>query len=517
MLHQPKHLIPPALLIATMTVISQGLGVFRDHLLAKVFGAAAGAGIFDLDVYYAAFRIPDFLYKILIFGAISASFIPIFTRYKKEGDFKNAWEFANSMLHWLILILLALSGFAYLLATPFARLIAAGFTADQIALTAKLMRIMLLSPILFGISAVFIGIQDSFKTFFYRSLAPVVYNLGIISAVYLFAQNFGVVGVTWGVIGGAFLQLIIQLPALKAVGFKHIWIMGGQRPDVRKAFILLLPRLFGTAVNQIVGLVSTLIASFLATGSITILYFADNLQSIPLGTISIAYAITTFATLSELASEPTHEKFAIELKKIMGQVLFLALPAMFGIFVLRDEIIKTLFLYGKFTIGDAVLTSLVLAILVASSFAQALTAILARGFYSHHDTKTPFYAGVLAALSAIGGSYFLGLRFGLGVTGIAIAYSFGNFVNFFSLIIAMRHKVKQSILDLGAATKMVLSSVVMAGSVFIIKLAWPMAYRGVAGLMYLGVLILLGAIAYFVTAHFLKIKEWRNWLNRLGF
>jgi len=295
------YLFPPTLLLGLSALFSRFLGVARDHLLAKTFGATAGEGIYNLDVYYAAFRIPDLLYNLLIFGAISAAFIPIFTRYKKEGDLKNAWAFASSMLHVMLLGILVIAGATYLLAPYLVHLIAGGFGTEDLALTVKLMRVLLISPILFAVSSVIISLQDSFKCFFFRSLSPLFYNCGIIIGILYFGASFGVMGVTCGVIIGAAMQLLVQVPALWQIGFKHVWVLGVTRPDIRKAFTLMIPRVLGLSLNQIGLLVNTLIASFLMTGSITIFYLADNLQSLPLGLIGVSFAITSFATLSDIS------------------------------------------------------------------------------------------------------------------------------------------------------------------------------------------------------------------------
>jgi len=293
------NILPPTLLLALSALFSRFLGIVRDHLLAKTFGATAGTGIYNLDAYYAAFRIPDLLYNLLIFGAVSAAFIPIFTQYKKEGRFDDAWAFASSMLHLMLIIILVVSGIVYIFAPYLVHLVASGFDEEALTLTVRLMRIMLLSPIIFAFSSILISIQDSFKEFFFRSLAPLFYNAGIIVGIIYFGQQFGVVGVTWGVIIGALLQLIIQLPALFQVGYCHKWLLGFRRPDVREAFRLIIPRVLGLSLTQLTLLVNTLIASFLMTGSITIFYLSDNLQALPLGIIAISFAITSFASLSE--------------------------------------------------------------------------------------------------------------------------------------------------------------------------------------------------------------------------
>jgi putative peptidoglycan lipid II flippase len=508
------NFLPPALMLALSALISRLLGVFRDHLLAKTFGATAGTGIYNLDTYYAAFRIPDLLYNLLIFGAISASFIPIFTQYKKENKVDEAWKFASSMMHLMMIVIFVIAGIVYIFAPYFAHLVAGGFNQESFDITVRLMRIMLLSPIIFTMSSVFISIQDSFKTFFWRSLAPVFYNLGIIFGVIYFGAEYGVLGVTWGVVIGAVLQLIVQIPSLFQVKYRHVWMLGYKRADVRKAFKLIIPRILGLSLNQITLVINTLIASFLVTGSITILYLADNLQALPLGIIAISFAITSFATLSELATEPTAEPFANEIKHVMQKVLFLIIPATLGMLILRSEIINVILVSGKFTGQDAKITETVLGFLLISLFAQSLIPILSRGFYAFHNTKTPVLTAFVGAVVSVCGSLLLAIYFKLGVAGIAISFSAGAILNFILLYFFMYKKVAFEIMNWLNIIKMMLSGLTMVIVVVIARTFIP--YQGglLQRLLVLCALAAIGAVVYFVFAYMLKVPElkmiWRH-------
>ncbi len=510
------NLIPPTLLLALSTFFSVLLGVTRDHLLAKTFGATAGTGIYDLDVYYAAFRIPDLIYNLLILGVVSAAFIPIFTQYKKTGDSKNSWQFASSMMHLIFLVILVLSGLIYLLAPYLVHVVAGGFSEEQIQLTVRLMKIMLISPILFSITSVLVSIQDSFKTFFFRALGPLFYNLGIIIGIIYFGTQFGVVGVTWGVIIGAVLQLVIQLPVLKAIGYKHFWILGHYRKDVRRALKLIIPRILGLSLTQLTLIVNTLIASFLMTGSITIFYLANNFQGLPLGMIGIAFAITSFATLAELASEPTTKPFASEISKVMGKILFLIIPATIGMLLLRKNIIDVVLAYGKFTHSDVLITSQVLGFLLISLFAQSLIPLLARGFYAFHNTKTPLITGFIGALVSIGGSLALTLWLKMGIVGIAIAFSCGNIINFVLLYLLMCKKVRADLINWYNFFKISLISLVMGIAVFTAKILIPFHGNTITRIGFLLLYTAIGITVYFFLAVMMKIGEVRMIWDRKG-
>ncbi len=504
------NILPPTLLLALSALFSRFLGVVRDHLLAKTFGATAGEGIYNLDTYYAAFRIPDMLYNLLILGAVSAAFIPIFTQYKKEHELKKAWEFASAMLHLMLLGILVLAGLAYVFAPQLATIVASGFEAESFDQTVKLMRIMLLSPILFTFSSVLISIQDSFKAFFYRSIAPLFYNLGIIGGIVYFGAQFGVVGVTWGVIIGALLQLLIQLPALKQVHYKHVWLIGHKRQDVKEAFRLMIPRVLGLSLTQLALIINTLIASFLATGSITIFYLADNLQALPMGMIGISFAITSFATLSELASESDMEPFAEEIKRVMGLVLFLIIPATIGMLVLRHQIIDVVLTYGQFTKNDAFLTASVLGFLLISLFAQSLIPLLSRGFYAFHNTKTPLFSGFISVLIMIAGSVFLALRLDMGIAGIAIAFTVGHIVYFLLLFILLQKKVGQGLINWASALKIVIISTIMGSAVQIAKISAPFPEKILSQFAHLIAYTLVGLVVYFALAAFLGMSQFKT-------
>lgn len=497
MSQKPFNLLPPTLLLALSALLSRALGVLRDHMLAGSFGATAGEGIYNLDVYYAAFRVPDMLYNLLIFGAISAAFIPIFSRYKKSGDHENMWRFANAMLHLMLIAICALSAVAYFFAPALAHLVAGGLGAEELALTTRLMRIMLVSPILFTASSVIISLQDSFRTFFFRSLGPLFYNLGIIFGVLWWGTDFGVVGVTWGVVLGAIAQFLIQLPALWLVGFRYRPVLGWKRPDVRQALKLMGPRVLGLTLFQVTLMINTLIASFLSTGAITIFYFADNLQAVPLGLIGISFAITSFSTLSELAAEPTTEKFTAELRRVMGKILFLIVPASAGLFVLRHEVVDVILVSGKFHAGDAELTAAVLGILIVSLFAQSLIPTLSRGFYAYHDTKTPLYVAIAGSLINIIASLLFAFPLGFGLLGVAAGFSAGAIFHGLLLLSLMQRHVQKRLVDFGRLFAILAASALMGAAVYFGRTFVFFGNGMSQKIIALAILVTLGAAVYF--------------------
>ncbi len=494
-------------MLALSALLSRLLGLWRDHLLARAFGASAGQGLGNLDAYYAAFRIPDLLYSLLVFGAVSAAFIPCFARHRKQGRLEEGWIFAGTLLNALIVLVAAFSAAAYFAAPWLLSWLAPGFDEPSAALAARLMRIMLLSPLLFAFSAVFTSIQDSFRVFFFRSLAPLLYNLGIILGIFLWAPGWGVLGVTWGVVLGAFLQLGVQWPGLRKVGYRYVFSFDLGRADIREAFRMMLPRILGLSLSQLTLLANTFFASLLGAGSIAILSLAENLQAMPLGIVGISFAIASFATLSELAEEEDSELFSRSLSQTLHKVLFLILPASFGLFLLRRPLVELLFLGGKFTLGDARLTAQALGFFLLSLFAQCLIPLLARGFYALRDARTPLRAGALGASLSLLGSALLGLGLGWGVAGIALAYSAGALANGAWLYAAMAGRCKKPLLEWGRLGRMLLACggmlMVSVGLLHLLP-AGQSVLQKAASLLFVSA---AGAACYFAFAKILGIPE----------
>jgi putative peptidoglycan lipid II flippase len=289
----------------------------------------------------------------------------------------------------------------------------------------------------------------------------------------------------------------VQIPAMVRVGFRFWPSLGFGRADVRKAFKLMGPRVLGLSMSQLTLLINTAIASFVGVGSITVFYLADNLQALPLGMIGIAFAITSFATLAELASEPTTEKFAQEIKRVMNRILFWILPATVGLFLLREPVIQLILRHGKFTEHDAQMTAGVLAILLGSLVFQALIPTLVRGFYAFHEVRVPLMSGFISEILSVSTSITLAWGFHWGIYGIATGVAFGNFVNFSVLAYKMRRKIGHAIFK--GLWKEIFATAVMGLVIYagMQKIMFPELLIG--RVIYLGGATLLGAIFYFGT------------------
>jgi putative peptidoglycan lipid II flippase len=423
-----------ALVIAAAGILSRMLGLVRDRILAAKFGAGDA-----LDVYYAAFRVPDLIYNLLILGALSAAFIPVFTSLLARDEEDEAWKLANNLLSAALFVLLVLSAVFAIFTPELMKLITPGFSDEKMAEAVRLTRIMFLSPIFLGVSGIFGGILNSFKRFLIYSLAPIMYNLGIIAGALFFVKPFGIAGLAWGVILGAFLHMLVQYPAVKITGFNFSLSFNFKNSNLRKIVKLMIPRTLGLAVAQINLLIITIIASTLAAGSLAVFNFANNLQSFPLGIFGVPFALAIFPVLSRHHAREEREEFIEDFSKIFRQILFFVVPASVLLIVFRAQIVRVVLGSGQFDWEDTILTFQSLGIFSASLFAQCLLPLLARSFYALHNTKVPFFTGIVSEIVNLALAIFLSRTFG--VLGLVWAFSASSVVNMILLLLILRKKL----------------------------------------------------------------------------
>lgn len=428
-----------ALLVALSSLTSRLLGVLRDRILAGEFGAGQ-----TLDMYYAAFRIPDFIFNLIVLGALSAGFIPIITKLIKDYECKDhllssrsneaAWNLTSNVLNVMGLFMLVLSVLGMIFALPLTKLITPGFSPSAQVTTASLTRIMFLSPFFLGISSILGGILQSFKRFFVYSLSPVVYNIGIIIGALFLVNFWGIYGLAWGVALGAFLHMIIQVPTVIKMGYRYRPRFDLKDRDTRLIGAMMIPRTLSLAVAQIDLLVITIIASTLSSGSLAVLSFANNLQSFPIGIFGLSFAVAAFPALSAVAFDK--KKLVASFSSVFRQVLFFIIPSTVLLLTLRAQIIRVLLGTGKFGWQDTVLTMNAMGFLTLSLFAQATVALLVRVFYARHNSTKPFYIGIVCVLVEVGLALYL--KKSMGVAGLALAASLSNILNFVLLWLLLK-------------------------------------------------------------------------------
>ncbi len=420
--HTSETITAAAVVLGGAALMSRILGLLRDRLLTYTFGAGP-----TLDAYYVAFKVPDLLYNLLILGALSSAFIPIFSEYLAKKDTDGAWNFMNKSISTMGSIFLLLAIACSVFAPWYTHLTAPGFVGAQFNLAVLLTRIMCFSPVLMGLSAAVGGALQSLKKFLLYALAPVLYNVGIIVGILIFVPLFGTVGLALGVLLGALMHLGIQLPALISSGFKPAWSWGWKDKNVREMFMLMGPRTIALAAVQINLVVITALASKLPVGSVSIFTLADNIQSMPEGVIAVSFAVAAFPLMTHFAAEGNPDGVAKTINQTMRTVLTWMLPICILFVVLRTEWVRIILGAGKFDWAATVATADTLALFAIGLFGQAAVHVLARGFYAIKDTRTPATVAIAATVIGLGSA--LWLMGPLGVRGLGLAASIESIIN----------------------------------------------------------------------------------------
>ena len=496
-----------AVIISLAGLASRVLGLFRDRILAGQFGAGD-----TLDAYYAAFRVPDFIYNIMIMGALSAAFIPVFTELMAKKNEDEAWEFSSGILSLQILITAVVSVILVIFAPLLMRLITPGYVGAKMDLTVTLTRIMFLSPILMGISGIVGGALVSLKKFVIYSFAPIFYNVGIIIGALFLVKPFGPAGLAWGVVLGALLQLFVQYPSAAFSGFyfRPMFFSAWKNPSVRKMLKLTVPRTLTIAASQINLTIITIYASTLASGSLAVFNFANNIQSGPLGLFGVSFAIAVFPTLGALAAKDNLEEFIRAFSRTFRQILFFVIPISVFLYVLRAQTVRVILGTGKFNWDNTILTFNVMGLLALSLFAQSLLPLLTRAFYALQNTKIPLYITIVS--EAVTLLLVILLIKPYGVYGLAIAFSLSSIVNMSLLIIFLRKKLPNvdGAVIMDSTLRILLASAIGGGAAQIAK-----TFVGTQGELdtFMAVLTQLlvagsvGLLAFAVASYYLKVKE----------
>ncbi len=390
-------LIKSTVSVGSMTLLSRLLGLARDIVIARFFSASDAA-----DAFFVAFKIPNFLRRLFAEGAFSLAFVPVLTEYRNNYTAAQTRDLIDRVAGTLGSILLLLSLFGVLASPLLISIFAAGFI-DQPAkfdLTAEMLRLTFPYILLISMTAMAGGILNTWKRFTVPAFTPVLLNLSLIGcAMYLSPRlDVPITGLAWGVLIAGVAQLLFQLPFLYREGLLPRPQWGWRHDGVQKIVKLMIPALFGSSVAQINLLFDTFIASFLVTGSVAWLYYSDRLLEFPLGVFGIALATVVLPNLSEAHYKQGATHFNSTLHWAIRLSLLIALPATFGLFLLAQPILATLFQYGAFTTNDSLMAAYSLMAYSLGLPAFILIKILANGYYARQDTKTPVRIGVQAML-----------------------------------------------------------------------------------------------------------------------
>ena len=466
-------LIRSTAVVSAMTTLSRLLGLLRDIVFARVFGAAAGT-----DAFFVAFKIPNFLRRLFAEGAFSQAFVPVLTEYKQQRGQDEVSELIRHTAGTLAGVLFVITVLAVLAAPLLTLLFAPGFAdePERFALTADMLRITFPYLLFISLTALLGSVLNCYGRFAVPAFTPVLLNLALIAAALWLAPNFErpVVALAWGVFVAGLAQLLFQLPFVLRLGLLRWPRWGWRDSGVRRIGRLMLPAIFGSSVAQINLLFDTIIASFLVAGSVSWLYYSDRLVEFPLGVFGIALATVILPSLSRKHADADPAAFSRTLDWALRWVLLIGAPAMLGLALLAGPLLVTLFNYGEFDTEDVLLSRLSLVAYSAGLLGFIAVKVLAPGYYARQDTRTPVRIGVIAMVANMGlNLLFVVPMVWLDVTGphsgLALATSCSAFLNAGLLYRGLR---REGVLSHRQGWGRLLLQVALAGAAMAALLWW---------------------------------------------
>lgn len=501
-------ILSAASIIMTTMMLSKILGLIRDRLLAHVFLPE------KIDIFWAAFRLPDLIFQIIILGALSVAFIPVFTEHLENKGKDDAFEMARAVLNVSLLIFILITILIYILAQPIiSNFIAPGFDLARQLQVVELTRIILFGQVILVLGSFFIGISQSFQRFIIPSLSPVFYNLGIILGIVFLSRYFGIAGAAYGVVVGAILHAAVQLPLVWSMGFRFKFPPKFLHPGVKEIVQLMSVRTIGLAAEQINETVGLALATLASIGSVTYLTFAQHLQVVPIGLFGAALAQAALPVLSSERARGRIEEFKITILTTLHQILFLTLPAAAILIVIRIPVVRLIFGASRFNWEATVLTGATLAFLSIGLSSQAISLLLVRGFYALKDTKTPVAVSlIVVALNIILSVYSI-VILRLGVWSIGLANSIAAVTSAILLFWMLHLKVgkfnlKMVLLPL---LKMLMATGIMGVALYVpIKLLDTVIFdttRTINLLALTGISSIFALSIYVLVVWFLKVRE----------
>jgi putative peptidoglycan lipid II flippase len=426
-------------------VISNLVGLIRGIIITNAFGTSA-----DLDAFNAASRVTELLFNLVAGGALASAFIPTFTGFLVKSDREGAWRLASAVTNLVLLVLVAISCLAYIFTPQLVEhglyLLSPGTVVSQQQLTIELLRIMLPSVIIFGISGLVMGILNTHQVFLIPAIAPAMYSIGMILGTIILSPRLGINGLAWGVMLGALGHLLIQLPRLlRLEGRQYFAILGLRNPAVMEVLRLMGPRLLGVAVVQLNFIVNTIIALGLPEGSVSALVLAFGLMMMPEMAIAQSTAIAALPTFSTQAAQGRLEELKVSLSGTLRVIILLSMPATLGLILLRQPLVAFLYQRGEFNEHSTSLVAWALAWYAAGLVGHSILEVLSRAFYALHDTRTPVTVGVIAMCLNIAFSFYLaGLFKQIGWMphgGLALANSLATALEVITLLVLLRRRL----------------------------------------------------------------------------
>lgn len=436
LLTKQTSIFSAATVIMSTVMVSRVLGLIRNRLLTAQFNPD------EIGIYLAAFRLPTMMFELLIMGALSTAFIPVFTKLLTRNSEETAWRVAASTINISIAVVSVISAFLLAFTPAVCKAIAPGLNSQELSQMIIFTRIMLIGQAPFLIIGSFItGILQSYKHFLVPALAPVAYNLGIIFGITFLSPFLGLYGPVLGVVFGSGLFVLVQIPVLRHVGYHHSGDLDIKSPGVREIGKLTAPRILGLAVSQVNTTVNLALSSILGTRNITIFNFAQQLDQLPVSLFGATIAQATLPTLSEEEARGHTDEFKEVFLNSLRQILFLILPAAAILIVLRIPLVRLAFGAAKFDWDATVLTGRTLAFFGLGLTAESLVHIFVRGFYALHDSKTPMVLGAISVFLNIILSIFFINHLYLPIWSLALSTSLSDILYILLLLYLLDKKI----------------------------------------------------------------------------
>jgi len=491
-------------MIATL-IASRILGWLRLSIIGAKFGQTP-----ELDGYFAAFRIPDTLFNLLVAGALASAFIPVFTSYLAREREDEAWRVASSVMNAIVILLVLVSGILWLLAPIIQPILAPLPDPAQVELSVRLARIMLLSPIFMGLSALFTGILNSYRQFLTGATAPLVYNFVIILFAVFASPFLGIEALAWGTVAGALMMWLVQVPELTFRRTRYRFALDLGHPGVREIARLTVPRTLALGAVQLIFIVDTFLAAKLPEGSLTALNYAFQLMQLPLGVFSIAISAAVFPTLSHYAAQGLQSKMREILQTAIRWILFLTLPTVVMMIVLRRPIVNLLFQYGQFGPEAREATQEAFLFYSLGLAGHALIQILARAYYASKDTRTPLALTLVSIGTNITLSVLLAPIYG--INGLALANSIATLAEAALFLALLAPRARLRIAGLGTSSlKVIAASLLMGIAMFAFiretNITVDLQQTKLGLLLQTMVAVAVGLIAYVGAATLFRVSE----------
>ncbi|MDO4967743.1 MAG: murein biosynthesis integral membrane protein MurJ [Candidatus Saccharibacteria bacterium] len=467
-----------AVLLSASTLISALLGIFRDRLLNSYYLDTYPTGI---DAYTAAFTVPDFMFFILTSGALAVSFIPVFNQRLASGNKKSAWELSSSIINLFALVTLVASILIMVFADPLIRyVVGPGLDESGTILAINMMRVIAINPFLFSIATVLSSMQQAVGRFVFYSLAPALYNVGILIGITVFTNGInifgfqlfegGIMGVALGVVFGAVLQVLVSLVGLFGLGFDYEFKIHWKNYGFKSVLKLLPARSLDQGIDYVSGIVNTNLSSRMGAGALRSYQQANTLHQMPVNLIGVAISTAFFPKMTEETGEGNEEEFNNTFRKALRMIVFISLPVAAIAYFARGYVVN--FIKNG---GDPIIAS-VLGSMVVAIFAQSVFHIASRGFYARQDTRTPFRISIIS----IGLSMALSVLFtkmGFGPDGLGWAQSLGAVIEMFLLLWILNRRSKSKIFSKkfwSGTWRMIIATVVTSVTAYIMTKFFPL-------------------------------------------